>query len=53
MIRKHGDPTKYTARVLAVGHECDLALLTTDAEEFWEGTLPLRVRRAPARLPLY
>jgi hypothetical protein len=51
MIRKHGDPTKYTARVLAVGHECDLALLTTDAEEFWEGTLPLRVRRAPARLP--
>mmetsp|Transcript_924 Transcript_924/g.2898 ORF Transcript_924/g.2898 Transcript_924/m.2898 type:complete len:538 (+) Transcript_924:178-1791(+) len=41
MIRKHGDPTKYTARVVAVGHECDLALLTTDSEEFWEGTRPL------------
>ena len=27
-MRKHGDSTKYLARVLAVAHECDLALLT-------------------------
>ena len=36
MVRKHGDPKKYSAKVVAVGHECDLALLTTDSEEFWE-----------------
>ena len=41
MVRKHGDPRKYSARVVAVGHECDLALLTTDSAEFWEGTQPL------------
>ncbi|KAJ1484164.1 trypsin-like cysteine/serine peptidase domain-containing protein [Baffinella frigidus] len=47
MIRKHGDPTKYTARVVAVGHECDLALLTTDSEEFWKGTTSLKVSGIP------
>lgn len=36
MVRKHGDPRKYSAKVVAVGHECDLAVLTTDSEEFWE-----------------
>lgn len=37
LVRKHGSPTKYKAEVQAVGHECDLALLTVDNEEFWEG----------------
>ncbi|XP_020593431.1 protease Do-like 10, mitochondrial isoform X2 [Phalaenopsis equestris] len=37
LVRKHGSPTKYKAEVQAVGHECDLALLTVDSEEFWEG----------------
>ncbi|KAL8428154.1 hypothetical protein ACSSS7_007361 [Eimeria intestinalis] len=31
-------PTKYPARVLAIAHECDLALLTVDDDEFWEQT---------------
>ena len=37
LVRKHGSPTKYKAEVQAVGHECDLALLTVESEEFWEG----------------
>ncbi|KAI6698383.1 hypothetical protein NL676_018502 [Syzygium grande] len=36
-VRKHGSPTKFKARVLAVGHECDLAILVVDSQEFWEG----------------
>jgi len=47
MIRKHGDPNKYSARVVAVGHECDLAMLTTDNEEFWKGTVPLTLGGIP------
>ncbi|EFJ52282.1 trypsin family [Volvox carteri f. nagariensis] len=37
MLRKHGNARKYPARVLAVGHECDIAMLTVDDDEFWEG----------------
>ena len=37
LVRKHGSPTKYRAEVQAVGHECDLALLTVENEEFWDG----------------
>jgi hypothetical protein len=37
LVRKHGSPAKYRAEVQAVGHECDLALLTVDSEEFWDG----------------
>ncbi|XP_076903638.1 protease Do-like 10, mitochondrial [Bidens hawaiensis] len=37
LVRKHGSPTKYKAEVKAVGHECDLAILTIESDEFWEG----------------
>ncbi|KAI4342856.1 hypothetical protein MLD38_027424 [Melastoma candidum] len=37
MVRKHGSPTKYRADVLATGHECDLAILAVENEEFWKG----------------
>ena len=37
LVRKHGSPTKYKAEVQAIGHECDLALLTVESEEFWDG----------------
>lgn len=37
LVRKHGCPTKYRAEVQAVGHECDLAILVVENEEFWEG----------------
>ncbi|KAK2999534.1 hypothetical protein RJ639_024581 [Escallonia herrerae] len=38
LVRKHGSPTKYRAEVQAVGHECDLAILVVESEEFWKGT---------------
>ena len=37
LVRKHGSPTKYRAEVQAVGHECDLAILVVESDEFWEG----------------
>lgn len=37
LVRKHGSPTKYKAEVQAIGHECDLALLSVESEDFWEG----------------
>ncbi|CAK7326008.1 unnamed protein product [Dovyalis caffra] len=37
LVRKHGSSTKYRAEVKAVGHECDLAILVVENEEFWEG----------------
>lgn len=37
LVRKHGSPVKYRAQVQAVGHECDLAILVVESEEFWEG----------------
>ncbi|KAF7846825.1 hypothetical protein BT93_L3694, partial [Corymbia citriodora subsp. variegata] len=37
LVRKHGSPTKYRAHILSVGHECDLAILRVDSEEFWVG----------------
>ncbi len=41
MVRRPGSPIKFPARVIASAHECDLALLEVDSDEFWE---PLRDR---------
>uniref|UniRef100_J3M784 Protease Do-like PDZ domain-containing protein n=1 Tax=Oryza brachyantha TaxID=4533 RepID=J3M784_ORYBR len=47
LVRKHGSPTKYKAEVQAVGHECDLALLKVDSEEFWDGMNSLELGDIP------
>ncbi|KAM6550184.1 hypothetical protein CsatB_021860 [Cannabis sativa] len=47
LVRKHGSPTKYRAQVQAVGHECDLAILAVENEEFWEGVNPLELGEIP------
>lgn len=47
LVRKHGSPTKYRAEVEAIGHECDLALLSVENEEFWEGMNPLELGDIP------
>lgn len=46
-VRKHGSAEKFVARMIGVGHQCDLALLTVDDESFWNdleylefGTMP-------------
>ncbi|XP_010027524.2 protease Do-like 10, mitochondrial isoform X1 [Eucalyptus grandis] len=36
-VRKPGSATKYNAHVLSVAHECDLAILGVDSQEFWVG----------------
>ncbi|XP_073041141.1 protease Do-like 10, mitochondrial [Primulina eburnea] len=47
LVRKHGSPTKYRAEVQAVGHECDLAILVVENEEFWEGMSFLELGDTP------
>ena len=34
-VRRHGSSVKHQARVHAVGHECDLAVLVVDDPSFW------------------
>ena len=41
-LKKRGSDTKYVAKVLAIGVECDLALLTVDDDEFFEGIEPVQ-----------
>ncbi|PRW56735.1 Protease Do-like 9 isoform A [Chlorella sorokiniana] len=46
-VKKRGDDRKWLAKVLAIGTECDIALLTVDDEEFWQGVQPLRFGPLP------
>ncbi|GAB2211879.1 hypothetical protein Drorol1_Dr00025218 [Drosera rotundifolia] len=47
LVRKHGSPTKYRAEVQAIGHECDLAVLVVESEEFWQGMAFLELGDIP------
>ena len=47
-LKKLGSDTKYVARVLAIGIECDLALLTVDDDEFFEGVTPVHFGQLPS-----
>jgi S1-C subfamily serine protease len=40
-VKKRSSEKKYVASVIAVGHECDLAMLQVDDPSFWEGMEPL------------
>ncbi len=40
-VKKDSDPKKYTAKVVAIGHDCDLALLQVDDPDFFDGVTPL------------
>ena len=44
-VRPAGSAEKYVARVVVIGHDCDLALLHVENEGFWEG-LPLVTLRS-------
>lgn len=46
-VRKHGESTTYTATVLNAGHECDLAVLTVESKEFWNGLPALQFGSIP------
>lgn len=47
-VRKDGNAKKYSAKVVAVGHECDIAMLTVEDDEFWEDVCPLEINGLPA-----
>ena len=47
-VERDGDPNKYPARVLFVAHDCDLALITVDAPNFYKDMLPLKLGGIPA-----
>uniref|UniRef100_A0A2P2JFL1 Uncharacterized protein MANES_17G124100 n=1 Tax=Rhizophora mucronata TaxID=61149 RepID=A0A2P2JFL1_RHIMU len=47
-LKKRGSDTKYLATVLAIGTECDIALLTVSDDEFWLGVTPVEFGDLPA-----
>ena len=46
-VKKRESEDKYVASVAAVGHECDLAVLTVEDDKFWEGLHPLTFGSVP------
>ncbi|KAF8723565.1 hypothetical protein HU200_021519 [Digitaria exilis] len=47
-VKKRGSDTKYLATVLAIGTECDIAMLTVEDDEFWKGVSPVEFGSLPA-----
>ncbi len=47
-VQKQDDPSKATARVVAISHDCDLALLHVDDKAFTRGIKPARIGHLPA-----
>lgn len=47
LVRRYQDPRPYMARVLFVGHDCDLALLEVEDDSFFEGLEPLEFGTLP------
>lgn len=46
-VKKNADAKKYTAKVVAIGHDCDLAVLSVDDPEFFDGITPLEFGGLP------
>ncbi|KAL0775774.1 hypothetical protein Bca101_040926 [Brassica carinata] len=46
-VKRRGDDTKYVAKVLVRGVDCDIALLSVESEDFWKGAEPLRLGHLP------
>ena len=46
-VRREGDPDKYSASVVAVSHDADLALMTVDDPSFFQGITPLELGDLP------
>jgi S1-C subfamily serine protease len=46
-VRRHGDARRYPARVVSVSHAADLAILTVDDPDFFEGITPLELGSLP------
>jgi S1-C subfamily serine protease len=46
-VRKESSPKKYTAKVQSIGYDCDLAILSVDDAEFFQGVTPLEFGELP------
>ncbi|CAL9221088.1 unnamed protein product [Arabidopsis halleri] len=46
-VKRHGSQVKYKAKVQKIAHECDLAILEIDSDEFWKGMNPLEFGDIP------
>jgi len=46
-VKKDADPKKYSAKLIAIGHDCDLALLEVDDPAFFKGVTPLEFGKLP------
>ncbi len=46
-VERDGDPNKYPAKVQFVANDCDLALITVDAPNFYKNMLPLKFGGIP------
>jgi len=46
-VERDGDPNKYPAKVKFVAHDCDLALITVDAPNFYKDMVPLKFGGIP------
>jgi len=46
-VKRNVDPKKYIAKVEAIGHECDLALLSVKDENFFKDISPLKFGSLP------
>src|SRR5882762_4252916 len=46
-VERDGDPNKYSAKVLFVAHDCDLALITVSTPNFFKNMTPLQFGGIP------
>ena len=44
-VERDGDPNKYPAQVQFIANDCDLALITVPAKDFFKNMLPLKLGR--------
>lgn len=47
MVRKPGIQKKYVANLEVIGHECDMAILSVEDPEFFQGLEPLKLGNLP------
>ena len=47
-VERDGDPNKYPAQVQFIANDCDLALITVPAKDFFKNMLPLKFGGIPA-----
>ena len=47
-VERDGDPNKYPGKVQFIAHDCDLAVITVSAPDFFKNMLPLQLGGIPA-----